>query len=309
MTQQETTAERSDENAAPLRSVHTESFVRILDELRVSLIVSTYQAGKVAIVRSNDNCVDTLFRSFRKPMGIAVDGGRLAVGTGMHITEFHSFVPRWRPPFVSAIAPEDRCHLNGLCLVQGQPCFVTALGESDAPRGWRENKSDGGVLIEVSSGRVLCHGLSMPHSPRWYAGRLWILESGTGAVGYLDPKTLKFQRLVELPGFTRGLDFCGPFAFVGLSQVRETAIFSGIPITQRETERHSGVWAVNIETGEVAGFLQFEDAVQEVFAVQMLTGIQYPDLINDNDALIANSFELPDESLSDVPHIFSGGKP
>ena len=46
-----------------------------------------------------------------------------------------------------------------------------------------------------------------------------------------------------MPGFTRGLDFAGGLAFVGLSQVRESAVFSGIPITERlaEHERTCGV--------------------------------------------------------------------
>src|SRR5208282_4309752 len=90
----------------------------------------------------------------------------------------YSFVPRWRPPFISCLAPEDRCHLNGLCLVEGRPAFVTALGQTDTPGGWRANKKDGGILIEIETGEILTRGLSMPHSPRWHAGRLWLLESG-----------------------------------------------------------------------------------------------------------------------------------
>src|SRR5262249_37204484 len=109
----------------------------------------------------------------------------------------YSFVARWRPPWITALAPEDRCHLNGLCVIDGRPAFVTALGETDTPGGWRANKKNGGLLMEVSSqrsavsgqpesnGRVLLRGLSMPHSPRWYDGKLWLLESGNGGIGYV----------------------------------------------------------------------------------------------------------------------------
>ena len=141
----------------------------------------------------------------------------------------------------------------------------------------------------------------MPHSPRWYGDRLWLLQSGTGdwrgrsAVGRLPTGRL------ELPGFTRGLDFCGPLAFIGLSQVRETAIFSGLAITERPAERHCGVWIVNIHTGQVIAFLRFEDSVQEIFAIQVLPGRLFPDLLNDHPRVIAESFVLPDESLADVP--------
>src|SRR5439155_7756222 len=121
-------------------------------------------------------------------------------------------------------------------------------------------------------------------------------------IGFVDPWTLRYERVAELPGFTRGLDFCGRFAFVGLSQVRESAVFSGIPIAERSlAERCCGVWVVDTATGETVAFLKFEDAVQEIFAVQILPGVRYPELINDNAAVLADSFVLPDEALGDVP--------
>ncbi len=214
-----------------------------------------------------------------------------------------SFTPRWRPPFVRALEPTDRCHLNGLGMVDGRPRYVTALGETDAPAGWRANKAKGGVLFDVASGEVITRGLSMPHSPRWYAGRLWVCESGAGTLGYIDPNTGKYEPIAEVPGFTRGLDFCGRFAFVGLSQVRESAVFSGIPITERlaEHERTCGVCAIDLTTGQVVGLLRFETAVQEVFAVTVLPGRRYPDLINDDTKLLENSFTVPDAALADVP--------
>jgi uncharacterized protein (TIGR03032 family) len=292
-------------------------------------------------------------------MGLAVQGARLAVGTAMHIWEFHnvpadaarldpkgrhdacflprmahvtgdiqihemawsgdelwfvntrfsclctrgaahSFVPRWRPPFVSGYAPEDRCHLNGLGLRDGQVRYVTALGTTDTKGGWRANKKDGGVLIDVATNEVLLDGLSMPHSPRWYADRLWLLESGNGGFGFVEPSG-KYQEVARLPGFTRGLTFAGPLAFIGLSQVRESAVFSGIAIADRPVaERCCGLWVVNISTGQTVAFVKFEDAVQEIFAVQVLGDTRFPDLINDNSDLIADSFVLPDSALAEV---------
>jgi uncharacterized protein (TIGR03032 family) len=142
----------------------------------------------------------------------------------------------------------------------------------------------------------------MPHSPRWYDGRLWVLESGSGGFGCIDPATGKYEALTTLPGFTRGLSFCGPLAFIGLSQVRESAVFSGIAIAERPLEeRCCGVWVVNIHTGQTIAFVKFEDAVQEIFAVQVLPGVRNPDLINDQPRLIADAFVLPDEALDLVP--------
>lgn len=371
----------------PLGSVHTSNFSAILDELDVSVLVTTYQAGKLVMLRPDGERLNTNFRSFSTPMGLAVDGDRLAIGTNVEIWEYHnapavarrlepvgthdacflprssvctgdiqihemawgraagvegqksgindqagsltpapchqnpelwfvntrfsclctrsnahSFVPRWKPLFISALTPEDRCHLNGLCMVDGYPAFVTALGATDSPGGWRDNKKSGGVVMEVATGEVISSGLSMPHSPRWYDGRLWVLQSGSGEFGWIDPATGKYETLATLPGFTRGLDFCGPLAFIGLSQVRESAIFSGITIAERPLdERCCGVWVVNIQTGKTIAYLKFEDAVQEIFSLQVLAGVRHPDVINDKPQLIADSFIVPDETLDFVP--------
>jgi uncharacterized protein (TIGR03032 family) len=187
-------------------------------------------------------------------------------------------------------------------MVDGRPRHVTALGETDEPVSWRANKARGGILMDVDSGEVITHGLSMPHSPRWYAGRRWVCESGAGTFGYFDPNSGNYEPIAEVPGFTRGLDFAGNFAFVGLSQVRESAVFSGIPITERltEEERTCGVCVIDLRSGQVIGLLRFETAVQEVFAVTVLPGRRYPDLINDDETLLENSFVVPDAALADV---------
>jgi uncharacterized protein (TIGR03032 family) len=378
----------SDEGPSPLRSVHTTNFPAILDQLQSSLAVTTYQAGKLVLLRSDAGVINTHFRAFNKPMGMAVGNGRLAIGTAVDVWEFrnvpaiaaklepagkhdacflprsahvtgdvqihemayatcsrasptlgnrvsekldymdellfvntrfsclathdpeHSFAPVWRPRFISQLTPDDRCHLNGLCLVDGRPRWATALGETDTAGGWRENKKSGGILIDIDNNEVVCRELSMPHSPRWHAGRLWLLESGTGSIGYVDLNSGRYEPIVHLDGFTRGLEIIGNLAFIGLSQVRETAVFSGIQITERlqETERTCGVWVVDIERGQVVAFLKFEEAVQEVFAVALLPGMRFPDLINDNAELVGSSFVLPDEALRDVPAELRAGR-
>ncbi|MEM6717122.1 MAG: TIGR03032 family protein, partial [Cyanobacteria bacterium P01_C01_bin.147] len=213
----------------------------------------------------------------------------------------YSFVPRWRPPFITGYDLTDRCHLNGLGIRDHQPRYVTALGETDRPNGWRANKANGGILIDITTDEIVVRGLSMPHSPRWYRDRLWVLESGRGTLAQVDLATGTLTTVVELPGFTRGIDFWGDLAFVGLSQIRETAVFSGIPLTQTLTERTCGVWVVNIASGEIVGFLKFEDAVQEIFAVSVLPGLHFPELVeHDNDVLLSSSYVLPNAALAEV---------
>jgi uncharacterized protein (TIGR03032 family) len=195
------------------------------------------------------------------------------------------------------LAAEDRCHLNGLGLVDERVRYVTALGETDTAGGWRANKKDGGILMEVPSGNVLLRGLSMPHSPRWHQGKLWLLESGTGTIGTVDLSAGRYEPVAAVPGFSRGLDFVGDLAFIGLSQVRESAVFSGIPLTERLTERSCGVWVVDVAKGKAVAFLKFEDAVQEIFAVQVLPNARFPDLINDDPKILADYFVVPESAL------------
>ena len=192
-------------------------------------------------------------------------------------------------------------HPNGLALVDEHPTYVTALGETDTPGGWRAHKVAGGVLMDVPHNTVVCRGLSMPHSPRWYQGRLWLLESGQGRLAAVDTAAGTWQTVVQLPGYTRGLDFAGPLAFVGLSQVREHAVFSGIPLVERLAERACGVWVVHLETGQTVGFVRFEAGVQEIFAVHVLHGIRFPEVLEWDDAHLAHSYMLPDEAVVDVP--------
>ena len=54
------------------------------------------------------------------------------------LSERASFQPLWRPPFLSGLVPEDRCHLNGLAMRDGQPAYVTAVAASDVADGWRK---------------------------------------------------------------------------------------------------------------------------------------------------------------------------
>jgi uncharacterized protein (TIGR03032 family) len=166
---------------------------------------------------------------------------------------------------------------------------------------WRPNKARGGILIDVDTNEVLLRGLSMPHSPRWHQERLWVLESGEGSLAQVDLNMGAWQTVTQLPGFTRALDFFGPLAFIGLSQVRETAVVSGIPLAERLEERICGVCVVHIAAGQRLGFLRFASGVEEIFAVQVLPGRRFAEFLAWDDERVAHSYMVPDEALADVP--------
>ena len=176
---------------------------------------------------------------------------------------------KWRPPFVSDVTPEDRCHLNSMAMVDGQPGYVTAFGEVDTFEGWRENRTSGGIVMDVSSGEVLLEGLPMPHSPRVYDGKLYLLLSGTGELVCAEPETGGYEVVAQLPGFVRGMARCGDYLFVGLSRLRKSSsTFAALPISDQAV--FSGIVAVSLSEGRIVEHLRYETGVEEIYDVQVL---------------------------------------
>ena len=195
----------------------------------------------------------------------------------------HSFRPLWRPPFISRLAAEDRCHLNGLALRDGQPAYVTAVSSSDAADGWRERRSSGGVVIDVASNETIATGLSMPHSPRWHQGRLWICNSGSGEFGSIDLASGAFEPLTFCAGYLRGVAFHGDCALLGTSKPRHNKTFSGLPLdealAQRNVEARCGIQVVDLRSGDAVHWLRFEGLVEELYDVVTLPSVRNPSLI------------------------------
>lgn len=195
------------------------------------------------------------------------------------ISSRESFRPLWRPPFVSKLSAEDRCHLNGLALRDGQPCYATACSQTDVFDGWRDHRRDGGCVVDVASGQIMLAGLSMPHSPRLAGERLWLLESGSGYLSYLDPGGAKIERVTFCPGYARGLALVDHYAVVGLSRPRERT-FTGLALddelAQRGAESRCGLQVVDLASGDVVHWLRLEGPVDELYDVVILPGAVRP---------------------------------
>lgn len=315
----------------------------IISELGISLVVSTYQAGKVCVLGTRSGALELSFHNFDRAMGIAAGDDVLAVGTrgqivqmfsapsvakglqpsgsrdaaflarrssitgDFHVHEMawsagelwvvntmfsclstideqHSFVPRWKPPFISQLAPQDRCHLNGLAIRDGLPGFVTAMSQTDTSQGWRPVKADSGIVMDVETNEVVASNLCMPHSPRLSGNTLWFLNSGKGQLCQVDLNDRR-QSVVEVfPGYTRGLALHGRFAFVGLSRIRERSTFGGIPLADHRENLRCAVAAVDLQTGRAAAFFEFTAGVEEIFDVQVLP-YRNPALVGPNSQL------------------------
>jgi uncharacterized protein (TIGR03032 family) len=219
-------------------------------------------------------------------IGIGADGEPVFVNTRYNCLATtdprHSFRPLWRPPFVSALVDEDRCHLNGLAMDGEEPAYVTAVSRSDTIDGWRDRRADGGIVVDVRSGAVVCEGLSMPHSPRLHRGELWLLNSGTGELGVvagLKSGKGRFESRAFCPGFLRGLSFHGDFAFVGLSRPRYKR-FEGLALDERlrraDSEPWCGVQIIDTRDGNCVDWFRIDGAVGELYDVEVLPGIACP---------------------------------
>ena len=217
-------------------------------------------------------------------MAVDADGRLVFVNTLFGclatLSETHSFKPLWRPPFLSRLAAEDRCHLNGLALRDGQPAYVTAVSQSDVVDGWRDHRASGGVVVDVHSNEVVAHGLSMPHSPRWHQGKLWLCNSGTGEFGHLDLDSGRFVPVAFCAGYLRGLYFHGDFALVGTSKPRHNKTFSGLPLDaalqSRQAEARCGLQVIDLRTGDAVHWLRIEGVVDELYDVITLPGVRRP---------------------------------
>ncbi|WP_169829429.1 TIGR03032 family protein [Desulfatibacillum aliphaticivorans] len=195
------------------------------------------------------------------------------------VSDRYSFKPYWQPPFISQLAHEDRCHLNGLALVKGEAKYVTAVSRSDVVSGWRDRRNDGGVVVDIQTDEIVAQGLSMPHSPRYYRGKLWLCNSGKGYFGSINLKNGEFEPVAFCPGYMRGLAFCGDYAIVGLSKPRNKA-FTGLDLDHelesRDAEPWCGFMVININTGEVAHWARIEGVVTELYDVQILPKVRRP---------------------------------
>jgi uncharacterized protein (TIGR03032 family) len=321
------------------------------------LVVSTYQAGKVAMIGFDGRQPTLLMREFDKPLGMAVNGGRLALATRHEVTVFanapllahdyqesrrgkydalylpratfhtgdlhthdvayegdrlllvntrfsclarpsedYSFEALWRPKFVSDLVPEDRCHLNGVAIREGQARYVTALGTTDTPGGWRAEKAGGGVLIDVATDEIIVGGLSMPHSPRWHEGRLWVLNSGTGELLSVDPQSGETTVACRLPAYLRGLCFVGSHALVGMCKIREKHIFGGLPVQERVKELRTGVAVIDLRSGDQIGAFEFTAGCEELYDVQFLPGVHRPTILNLEKEAVRQAMTNPDSS-------------
>jgi len=324
----------------PFACTHSQNLPSLLHQLGCTIVLSTYQAGKVVLVSAKDDKrLIQLPRSFKRAMGIAVDGDRMAIATqsevillrnsrelalsypnkpntydamylpqatyytghiDMHDLHFgkdalwgvntsfsclckidadYSFRPVWQPHFISKLASEDRCHLNGLAMQEDEPMYVSALGKGDSYQAWRDNITKGGVIMHIPSNEVVVDGLAMPHAPRMYDGKLYCLLSAKEELICIDPEKGTYDSVAHIPGFVRGMAKYGDFLFIGTSKLRKgSSTFKHLKISKEADE--AGVKVLHLPSGKIAATLNWKMSVDEIYDVQVLPQTMRPNIVN-----------------------------
>lgn len=197
------------------------------------------------------------------------------------VSSERSFDVIWKPPFISKLAPEDRCHLNGLAMDKGKPRYVSMFAETDQHEGWRPHRVGGGLVMDVTTNEIVCRNLSMPHSPRLYRDTLYVLNSGTGEFGYVNLRSGCFEAIAFCPGFVRGLSFAGDYAIVGLSKLKNTDLAQQLPISHNLIKHgykttQCGFYMIHLKTGEVTCSLDFSGSINYIYDVISLDNVMKP---------------------------------
>jgi uncharacterized protein (TIGR03032 family) len=193
------------------------------------------------------------------------------------IDDDYNFTPVWKPTFIDAVVAEDRCHLNGMAMLNAKPKYVTAFGQGNTFQSWRDTVTTGGVLIDVGTDEIIIEGLAMPHTPRIFNGELYTLLSATGELIKIDKAKGTYEVIVKLDGFVRGMDLHKDYLFIGLSKLREN---SSTFVKLNPKANEAGIMIVHLPTGSIAGKITYQTSLDEIYDVHVLPGKTRPNILN-----------------------------
>lgn len=212
------------------------------------------------------------------------------------IDDNFSFTPKWKPSFITTLASEDCCHLNGMAMSEGAPLYVSAFGTGNKPQSWRENITTSGVIIHIPSGEIVLKDVPMPHSPRMYNGKLYMLLSATGEVVCADTEKGNYEVINKLSGFVRGMDKYGDYLFVGLSRLRKnSSTFKDLPIADKALS--AGLVVIHLPTGGIVGELKYQTTVDEIYDIQVLPELKRPGILNTQKDTHKMGLSTPDSTF------------
>lgn len=204
----------------------------------------------------------------------------------------YSFSINWKPHFISALGVGDRCHLNGLAMKDGNPAYVSALGNGDHPQSWRENITKGGVIVDIASNETVIAGLAMPHTPRVYDGKLYCLLSAAQQLICVDVDAGTYEVVAQIPGFVRGMDRIGDYLFIATSKLRKnSSTFRHLEIANVADK--ASIILLHLPTASIVSRLEYQMSVDEIYDIQIIAGSKRPNLFNTQTTAHHSALHLP----------------
>ena len=212
------------------------------------------------------------------------------------VTGNYNFIPKWKPPFITELASEDRCHLNGMVLINGKPKYVTALGNTNTPQGWRENIIDGGILMDIEANEIILDKLPMPHSPFMYKGELYLLLSATGEIVKVNIKEKNYEVIKQLNGYCRGMDIYGDYMFVAMSKLRKnSSTFAKLSFAEKADT--AGIKIIHLTTRALTMEMKYETSVDEIYSLKILANTIRPNILNTTNPVHKFSLSIPGQTF------------
>ncbi len=207
----------------------------------------------------------------------------------------YNFTPFWMPNWIDSIASEDFCHLNGMAMLDGQPKYVTAFNKGNTRQSWKKNMTQTGIVVDITTNEIICEGLAMPHTPRIFEGKLYVLLSGTGELVCIDPIKKNYNVVAKLDGFVRGMDFVDDYLFIGINKIRKkSSSFGQIPINNKNNQ--ASVVAVHLPTGSIVGNMTYQNSVDEIYDIHILKDIVRPNILNTKTEIHKAAVSIPNQN-------------
>jgi len=195
------------------------------------------------------------------------------------IDDNYNFTPYFIPSFITELKSEDRCHLNGMVLLDGKPKYATAFNKGNSYQSWREKVTTDGILMDIESGEIILENLRMPHSPRLFNNELFLLFSATGEIVKIDTGKGNYEVVAKIDGFVRGMAQYKDFLFVGLSKLRQnSSTFAKLEIAKKAS--YAGIAIFHLPTGSFYGEIRYRASVDEIYDIQVLPGKMRPNIMN-----------------------------
>ena len=184
------------------------------------------------------------------------------------LDENYSFTPVWTPPQIDKITSEDRCHLNGMAMLNGKPKYATAFNNGNTPQVG-ENITSSGVIYDIEKNKIICSGLPMPHTPRIFNNELYVLLSATGELVKIDTDNGTYDVIVKIGGFVRGMSLHKDYLIHwNFKAQKNSSTFGKLDFAKHANQ--AGIVIVHLPTKKHSRKINYFNSLDEIYDIHIL---------------------------------------